>query len=139
VVRYVDVDTGEEILPEVVGWSDWAVDKNEDGVYVRNVSARFYGFENNKSGFRTYADSKVVSNDGTSYKLVTDHEDYLKSPLQYEKGKGYFQPVGITSPDDPWFNGKSTDMFGDKSPMAVLNKSYDELISSIGGLSCDQI
>lgn len=69
--------------------------------------------------------------------LVTDSDKYLKSPLQYEKNKGYFQAVGITSPDDPWFNGKSTGE--DKSPMAVLDMTMDQLISSIGGLSCDQI
>ncbi len=95
------------------------------------MSSRYYGFESNGSGFRVYAPSIP------SYELVIDDERYLKNPLQYEKGKGYFQPVGITSPDDPWFNGRPTGE--DKSPMSVLDMRYDELVSSIGGLSCDQI
>gem|GEM_PF-3573067 len=36
VVRFTDCSTGEQIAPDMRGWSSFAVDPDNDGVYVRN-------------------------------------------------------------------------------------------------------
>ena len=153
------MDTGEEVADPVFGWADWAVDRNGNGVFVRNLSTRFYGLEYNESGFRTYAPVP----DPEGYKLIIDNVDLPdngvvqkynryqalpgKTTIGYESGKGYFLPVGITSPDCPWANGVPTGE-SDK-PWDVLAytdgsgelrvMTYDQLVSSLGGLSCVDI
>ncbi len=153
------MDTGEEVADSVLGWADWAVDRNGNGVFVRNLSTRFYGLEYNESGFRTYAPIP----DPEGYKLITDNEDLPdngvvqkynryqalpgKTTIGYESGKGRFLPVGITSPDCPWANGMPTGE--SKKPWDVLTytdasgerhgMTYDQLVSSLGGLSCVDI
>ena len=96
------------------------------------------------------------------YKLITDNTELPdneivqkfnkyqtlpgKTTIEYEIGKGYFLPVGITSPDCPWANGMPTGE--SKKPWDVLTYTdkkgqhqitYDQLVASLGGLSCDDI
>ena len=71
-----------------------------------------------------------------------------ETTMPYEPAKkNYFLPVGITSPDCPWANGMPTGE--SKKPWDVLTYTdvkgnqhgftYDQLVSSLGGLSCDDI
>ena len=117
----------------------------------------------NESGFRTYAPIP----DPEGYKLITDNNDLPDNSSvvnKYHKYqtlpgktamasdvKGYYLPVGITSPDCPWANGIPTGE--SKKPWDVLTYTlykdtkkeetheitYDQLVGGLGGLSCADI
>ncbi|MBR7006009.1 MAG: hypothetical protein IKH98_03760 [Candidatus Methanomethylophilaceae archaeon] len=75
-----------------------------------------------------------------------------ETTMPYEPAKkNYFLPVGITSPDCPWANGMPTGeskkpwdfltytLYKDTKKEETRNFTYDQLVSSLGGLSCDDI
>jgi hypothetical protein len=110
----VNPDTGAVYEPKY-GWGAYAVDRNDDGIYIRNTVNDKVTEDGVTGGVRAYA-APVPG-----YAFAEEYA-YEEAAPGDEK---YYQPVNIELPT--------------KSPMEALDMTIEELIRSAGGLSCDQI
>ncbi|MBR4226311.1 MAG: hypothetical protein IKR86_06010 [Candidatus Methanomethylophilaceae archaeon] len=118
----------ESIAPTQYGWGSWAVDRNDDGYYVRNSYLATVNDAGKpvviSGGLRVYAEdipgyTAGIPN-GTSVTPYATEDDINNA--NYGK---YYQPVSIITPD--------------KTPYEFFGLDYDAYVRSMGAYSATDI